>query len=137
MANENLSEKVSVNINSSTLSTIDLLVDNGYYSNRSDFINQALRRELDQQQRTIDRVIEQNTRTAARNDNWFVGLYSLDAGYIHELHEQGRTITLRGYGVLAISSEVEPEMLYQVVESISLRGRAVATEEVKKHYGLK
>ena len=137
MANENLSEKVSVNINSSTLSTSDLLVDNGYYSNRSDFINQALRRELDQQQRTIDRVIEQNTRTAARNDNWFVGLYSLDAAYIHELHEQGRTITLRGYGVLAISSEVEPEMLYQVVKSISLRGRAVATEEVKKHYGLK
>lgn len=137
MANENMSEKVSVNINSSTLSTIDLLVDNGYYSNRSDFINQALRRELDQQQRTIDRIMEQNTRTSSSNDNWFVGLYGLDEGYIRELHEQGRTITLRGYGVLSISSEVEPEMLYQVVKSISLRGRAVATEEVKKHYGLK
>ena len=39
MANETYSEKVSVNINSSTLSSIDLLVDYGYYSNRSDFIN--------------------------------------------------------------------------------------------------
>lgn len=39
MLNENLNEKVSVNINSTTLSEIDLLVDNGYYSNRSDFIN--------------------------------------------------------------------------------------------------
>ncbi len=137
MANENLSEKVSVNINSSTLSTIDLLVDNGYYSNRSDFINQALRRELDQQQRTIERVIEQNTRTSASNDNWFVGLYGLDEGYIRELHEQGRTITLRGYGVLAISSEVEPEMLYQVVKSINIKGRTIAADEIKKHYGLK
>ena len=137
MANENLTEKVSVNINSSTLSTIDLLVDNGYYSNRSDFINQALRRELDQQQRTIDRIMEQNTRTAASNDSWFVGLYGLDEGYISELHEQGRTITLRGYGVLSISSEVEPEMLYQVVKSISIKGRTIASDEIKKHYGLK
>ena len=39
----NLTEKVSVNVNTSTLAAIDLLVDNGYYSNRSDFINQALR----------------------------------------------------------------------------------------------
>ncbi|MBO5967767.1 MAG: hypothetical protein J6S14_04635, partial [Clostridia bacterium] len=46
MANVNLNEKVSVNINSSTLSEIDLLVDNGYYSNRSDFINHALRLAL-------------------------------------------------------------------------------------------
>ena len=39
MSNESFSEKVSVNINTSTLSSIDLLVDNGYYSNRSDFIH--------------------------------------------------------------------------------------------------
>ena len=39
----NLTEKVSVNINTSTLAAIDMLVDHGYYSNRSDFINQALR----------------------------------------------------------------------------------------------
>lgn len=42
MTNEQLSEKTSVNINTATLSSIDILVDNGYYSNRSDFINQAL-----------------------------------------------------------------------------------------------
>ena len=137
MANENLSEKVSVNINSSTLSAIDLLVDNGYYSNRSDFINQALRREIDQQQRTIDRIIEQNIRTSARDDNWFVGLYGLEESYIRELHQQGRAITLRGYGVLSISSKVEPEMLYQVVKSITMKGRTIAPDEIKQHYDLK
>ena len=46
MSPDTYTEKVSVNINTSTLSTIDLLVDNGYYSNRSDFINQAVRSEL-------------------------------------------------------------------------------------------
>ena len=58
MSNESFSEKVSVNINSSTLSSIDLLVDNGYYSNRSDFINQALREGLQKHQNTIDRIID-------------------------------------------------------------------------------
>ena len=57
MANETYSEKVSVNINSSTLSNIDLLVDNGYYSNRCYFINHALRVALQQQQSTLDRII--------------------------------------------------------------------------------
>ena len=62
MSQDNLTEKVSVNINSSTLSAIDLLVDNGYYSNRSDFINQALRESLDRNQSTLNRIIEQNER---------------------------------------------------------------------------
>ena len=42
------SEKVSVNMNIATLSQIDLLVDKGYYSNRSDFINQSVRQALGQ-----------------------------------------------------------------------------------------
>ena len=137
MSGENLNDKVSVNINTSTLSAIDLLVDNGYYSNRSDFINQALRRELDQQQRTIDRIIDQQTRTSTQDDHWFIGLYGLEESYIRELHQQGQRITLRGYGVLSISSKVEPELLYQVVESITIKGRTVAPAEIKQHYGLK
>lgn len=49
MANEQYTEKVSVNMNTSVLSSIDLPVDNGYYSNRSDFINYAVRAALDKQ----------------------------------------------------------------------------------------
>ena len=61
MSSESFSEKVSVNINTSTLSSIDLLVDNGYYSNRSDFINQSLRESLQKHQKTIDRIIDKKT----------------------------------------------------------------------------
>jgi len=137
MGNKVLTEKVSVNINSSTLSSVDLLVDNGYYSDRSDFINQALRRELEQQQSTIERIIEQKNRCAEKDNDWFVGLYGLEKGYIQELYAQGKRITLRGYGVLSISDQVDAEMLYQVVESISVRGRTIASPEIKAHYGLK
>lgn len=58
---EALNEKVSVNINSATLSGIDLLVDNGYYSNRSGFINQALGSALQQHQTTTDRIVVQHS----------------------------------------------------------------------------
>ena len=46
-------EKVSVNMNIGTLSQIDILVDNGFYSNRSDFINQAVREALKDKQHNI------------------------------------------------------------------------------------
>ena len=78
MANENLSEKVSVNINSSTLSSIDILVDNGYYSNRSDFINQALRETLQKHQTTLERIIDKNMNTREENPHrWFIGVSPL------------------------------------------------------------
>ena len=51
-------DKISVNMNPAVLSQIDLLVDNGYYSNRSDFINQAVREALGRQQTAIDRIVE-------------------------------------------------------------------------------
>ena len=73
MSNDNFLEKVSVNINPSTLSSIDLLVDNGYYSNRSDFINQALRESLQKHQNIIDRIIDKKTElNSATSNQWFI-----------------------------------------------------------------
>ena len=137
MANENLTEKVSVNINTSTLSSVDLLVDHGYYSNRSDFINQALRRELEHQDSTIERIIEQKNKTVGQDNQWFIGLYGLDTAYLQELNAQGKRITIKGYGVLSIGSQVDQELLFQTVESISIKGRTLASPAIKAHYGLK
>ena len=64
MSPEVYAEKVSVNINTATLSSIDLLVDNGYYSNRSDFINQAVRAELQRQQSVTERIIRREEKAA-------------------------------------------------------------------------
>ena len=136
MTTENLSEKVSVNINSSTLSQIDLLVDNGYYSNRSDFINQSLRDTLRQQQSTLDRIIAQNANSA-RKDPWFVGLFGLTAADVEEMSAQGGGFTVSGYGVLTIDGKIEDEKLFAAVQSIRVKGRVVCSKAVKEHYGLK
>lgn len=138
MSNEHLSEKVSVNINTSTLSGIDLLVDNGYYSNRSDFINQALRQSLQQHQNTLDRIIESQQKAHRENDDqWFIGVCGLEKLEIEADRAAGKKRTVRGYGVLVIGSEVDEEALFEVVEAIQVRGKVICRKSIKAHYGLK
>ena len=137
MGNENYNEKVSVNMNSSTLSGIDLLVDNGYYSNRSDFINQAVRTALQQHQSTIDRIVDSNMERTAEDDCWFIGVYGLTAGDVERYYAQGKKVGLRGYGVLVIDGDCDTDKLFAVLKKVNVRGKVIAPAEVKRYYGVK
>ena len=138
MANENFSEKVSVNINTSTLSSIDLLIDHGYYSNRSDFINQALREGLQKHQKTLDRIIDAKTEINGESPNqWFIGVYGLEKQEVDAAKSRGITMEIKGYGVLMIDAEIDEEDLYAVVRSIKVKGKVVCQKRIKEYYGLK
>ncbi len=137
MSTENLSEKISVNINTSTLSSIDLLVDNGYYSNRSDFINQALRSALQQQQPTVERLIEQNKPSKESGNHWFIGVLGLSAKTLEAMSKEQQPLSISGYGVLMIGSDCPEDLLYRVVTKINIRGKVVCSAAIKNHYGLK
>ncbi len=130
-------EKVSVNINVSTLSSIDLLVDGGYYSNRSDFINQALRSAI-QQQPVVERLIESRASAAKRtHSQWFIGLAGLTAREVLAMDEGGETCDVTGYGVFTVSEDVDREKLYRTVTGIRIRGKVIAPKDVREHYGLR
>lgn len=138
MANENFVEKVSVNINTSTLSNIDILVDNGYYSNRSDFINQALREGLQKHQATLDRIIDRNMTVKDHNPHrWFVGVSNLSNQELKEAREMGLSLTYTGYGVLVLDKDIDPQLLFDTVQSIKIKGKTVCDQVIKDHYGLK
>jgi len=137
MSAEPMTEKVSVNVNTATLSAIDLLVDNGYYSNRSDFINQALRSALERQQTTIDHIVEQQTRRSGKGDEWFIGLSGLTCRDLTEMQARGETIRVRGYGVFVLPQDCPEELIYQVVQSIDVRGKVRCAPAVKAHYGIR
>ncbi len=138
MTNEHFTEKVSVNINTSTLSSIDLLVDNGYYSNRSDFINQALREGLQKHQNTLDRIIDAKTETSRESpDQWFIGVYGLEQRELETVRSNGQTMRIAGYGVFTVSDSVDEALLFEVVESIKIKGKSVCRKSIKEHYGLK
>ncbi len=138
MANENFSEKVSVNINTSTLSSIDILVDNGYYSNRSDFINQALRDGLQKHQTTLDRIIDQQMREKeASPHRWFLGACSMGNDELKKAKAQGQILTYTGYGVLVMDKDIDADLLFSVVQSIKIKGKVICDQSIKDHYGLK
>ena len=137
MANENLSEKVSVNINTSTLSQIDLLVDNGYYSNRSDFINQAVRELLREERSVIDGIIERNAHPRNGETGWFIGVSGLTAKEVDAMYQAGERVKLQGYGVLTVDQDCDEEKLFATVESIKVKGKVVCSDSVKAHYGIK
>ncbi|MDE7281384.1 MAG: hypothetical protein K2N36_06560, partial [Ruminiclostridium sp.] len=90
-------EKVSVNMNIATLSQIDLLVDKGYYSNRSDFINQAVRQVLDSKKSIVE---EEGRQQKDLDFSWFIGIMSLDRGELLKAKEKGFKINIKGYGLL-------------------------------------
>lgn len=137
MSNENLSEKVSVNINTSTLSQIDLLVDNGYYSNRSDFINQAVRELLREERSVIDGIIERNAHPRNGETGWFIGVSGLTAKEVDAMYQAGERVKLVGYGVLTVDKDCDEEKLFATVESIKVKGKVHASDPVKAHYGIK
>ena len=133
--NGNLTEKVSVNINTTTLAAIDLLIDNGHYFNRSDFINQALREAVARNEPNIRRISEENGKKL-KSGYWFMGVSGLTEPEIDEMIASGKPRSISGYGVLLIDPGSPAEKLYRAVGSIKVRGKVSCTPEVREHYNL-
>ncbi len=126
-------EKVSVNMNIGTLSQIDLLVDQGFYSNRSDFINQAVREYLNQKQ---ERINEEKEKYDKKNYIWFLGIYSLRSQELLQIKENGGTKRITGYGMLYIDERLDP-LVRETISEIRVKGKILCSDALKEHYALK
>ena len=127
------SEKVSVNMNIATISQIDLLVDHGYYSNRSDFINQAVRQALDAKMSVIE---ETSKRQNDLDFRWFIGVMSLDQEELLKAKGNQTKMKIKGYGLLGISGELD-DLVIENVESIAVKGKVVCSDRIRKHFGIR
>lgn len=126
-------EKVSVNMNIATISQIDLLVDEGYFSNRSDFINQAVRQALDQKTHIIEGVRQ---RHSEQDSHWFIGIMVLGREDFLKAKERHMNMRISGYGLLVIQ-DVPDDLVIEAVESIKVRGKLVCSDRVKEHFSLR
>lgn len=126
-------EKISVNMNIGTLSQIDMLVDQGYYSNRSDFINQAVREALHQRREDVQAIKKQNTLSG---NIWFMGICVLDKEALDYARAEGEKKTIEGYGLLIIDNSID-DMVIETVSSINVRGKVRCSDRLKKHFNLK
>lgn len=124
------SEKVSVNMNVGTLSQIDLLVDLGYYSNRSDFINQSVRQALDQKQSIIE---NEALRRRESNEDWFIGIYVFTEDQLVRAKEKGKKIKVGGYGVVVIDKKLD-DLALEVIEGIDVKGKIIASQKIREKF---
>ena len=117
------SEKITINLGFVDLGNIDLLVAEGFYSNRTDLIRTAIRAQLE---RHAD-VLKQSTSRK-----------QLDLGLQHYSREQlelvraaGRTINIRVVGLARIAADVSPELARATIASVSVLGALQARRAVR------
>ncbi len=123
MAETDKSEKITINVGLVDLGQIDLLVDEGFYANRTDFIRTAIRRQLDSR---ADSVNDTVTRRALK-----LGTQHLSRRDLESLRDAGQTIDLHVLGLASIADDVSPELALATISSVEVLGAFRASREVK------
>ncbi|MBO9455821.1 CopG family transcriptional regulator [Paracoccus sp. R12_1] len=117
------SEKVTLNLGFVDLGRIDLLVQEGFYSNRSDFIRTAIRNQLDSHGEVVARSIERHTME--------LGLHDYGRVELEALRDAGEVLHVKVVGLARIASDVTPELARAAIGSITVLGALQASAEVR------
>ena len=117
------SEKITINLGFVDLGHIDLLVRDGFYSNRTDFIRTAIRNQLDRHADVVKRSVARK---------------SLDLGLRHYRREDleaalaaGQTLEIHVLGLASIAGDVTPELARAAIGSVVVLGALHASQAVK------
>ena len=123
MAEVDKSEKITINVGLVDLGQIDLLVDEGFYANRTDFIRTAIRRQLDIRSTALNETVARRTLT--------LGTQHYSRHDLEELRAAGRTVELRVLGLGSIAEDVSPELALATITSVEVLGSFRASPAVK------
>lgn len=129
-------EKVSVNIDDKKLASIDLLVENGFYNNRTDFINQAVTNLLFNEKKLLNKLLDNKEEDAnIINDKvWFIGVSCFTKEYLLKIKSLKTKINIKGFGVLKFSSDCDDELIKETVATISKKIQLNASSKLKEYY---
>ena len=117
------SEKLTINMGFVDLGHIDLLVREGFYSNRSDFIRTAIRSQLD---RHTDAVKQSVARRQLD-----LGLRQYSRSDLEAIRAAGESIHIQVLGLAIIASDVSADLARATIASIQVLGALQASPEVK------
>jgi Arc/MetJ-type ribon-helix-helix transcriptional regulator len=117
------SEKITINLGHVDLGHIDLMVQEGFYSNRTDFIRTAIRNQLERhadaaQQAVARKKVELGLRHFSRED-------------LETVRAAGQMLDIRVLGLASIGEEVTPELARATIGSIAVLGALHASAAVK------
>src|SRR5438876_872015 len=117
------SEKITINLGYVDLGQIDLMVQEGFYSNRTDFIRTAIRNQLE---RHAD-VVRQST---VRN-SLDLGLRNFSREDLEAVRRSGEMLQIHVLGLASIAEDVTPELARATIASVSVLGALHASPAVK------
>jgi Arc/MetJ-type ribon-helix-helix transcriptional regulator len=123
MRREAESEKITINIGYIDLGHIDLLVQEGFYSNRTDFIRTAIRNQLN----SHGDVLKQ---TVARR-SMVLGLQHFSREDLERVRKAGEQLHIQVLGLASIDDDVSPKLAAQTIASISVLGALRASQSVR------
>ena len=117
------SEKITINLGYVDLGHVDLLVQEGFYSNRTDFIRTAIRNQL-------ERHADVARRSVARK-NLDLGLRHYSRDDLEAARAGGRMLDIHVLGLASIAPDVTPELARAAIGSVAVLGALHASPAVK------
>ena len=123
MADLDRSEKITINMSPVDLGQIDLLVREGFYTNRTDFIRTAIRTQLATQAVAIEQTVARRTLV--------LGIQHFSRADLERIRSAGETVRIRVLGLASIADDVSPELASQTIAEIEVLGAFRASAAVK------
>src|SRR5690349_15801419 len=108
------SEKITINLGYVDLGQVDLMVQEGFYSNRTDFIRTAIRNQLDRHAE----VVKQSTARKSLD----LGLRNYSREDLEAVRRAGEVLHINVLGLASIAQDVTPELARATIASVSVLG---------------
>ena len=116
-------EKITINLGPVDLGQVDLLVQEGFYSNRTDFIRTAIRNQISTHAEVVRQTVARKTLV--------LGLEHYTRRDLEAVREAGETLEIKVLGLASIDEDVGPELALETIDSIVVLGALRASPAVK------
>ena len=116
-------EKITINLGYVDLGQIALLVQEGFYANRTDLIRTAIRNQLAGHADAVKQAVARKTLV--------LGIQQISADELRAACAAGQTLQIRVLGLASIAADVTPELALAAIESVVVLGALHASPEVK------
>jgi Arc/MetJ-type ribon-helix-helix transcriptional regulator len=118
-----VSEKITINLGVVDLGQIDLLIQEGLYTNRTDFIRTSIRNQLTNHGELIQKTLARKT--------FVLGLEHYTRRDLEAVRSAGEKLEIQVLGLACIDDDVTPSLALATIESIVVLGALQASPEVK------
>lgn len=118
-----LDQKITINLGCVDLGQIDLLVQEGFYANRTDLIRTAIRNQLAAHGDVVRQVVLRKTLV--------LGIQHFTAADLQAVQAAGERLQIRALGLASIADDVTPELALATIESLTVLGALHASAGVK------